>query len=283
MPSLRVMISRIGLLLALLLSMPACAEFAINVAGKERFPASPPASQQANAPGQFRVEAQAEATEAMPEWDSNQMLGLLVALVGIGWLFFRFGRSRGVASIAGALRQIAPMPCSGDKTRAPVKASAARKSAFFGPAAIEVDVLGSVEEEAEVFLLLGRMDLAIGVLRHYIESSGDAPAHAWISLLDILHVQGLRLEFEKLALEIRSRFNIALPTWEMANARSNGMASLEHFPHLFAKITGQWRAPQCVGYLHSLLQDNRDGDRSGFHMEAFRELLFLINLLEQKD
>jgi hypothetical protein len=274
------MISKMGLLLALLLSLPAWAESAITMAGKEGYAEAPAASLQANTAGQFRVETQAEA---QLEWDSNQVLGWLMVLACIGGFFFWLGRRRTGASLAGALRQITPKPSSDNKPQTPAKASQAVQPLFSDPVSIEVEALNSVEEEAEVFLLLGRMDLAIGVLRHYIESSGDAPAHAWMSLLDILHVQGLRLEFEKLALEIRGRFNIALPTWEMANARSNGMASLEHFPHLFAKITKQWRTPQCAGYLRSLVQDNRDGGRGGFNMEAFRELLFLINLMEQKD
>jgi hypothetical protein len=146
-----------------------------------------------------------------------------------------------------------------------------------------VDELSSVEEEAEVFLLLGRMDMAIGVLRHHVEANDAAPAHVWMSLLDVLHAQGLRQEFEKLAPEIRERFNVALPTWGDANARSNELTGLEHFPHLFAKITAHWNSPDCLDYLRSLAQDNRNSERGGFHQEAFRELLILIGVLESKE
>jgi len=102
-------------------------------------------------------------------------------------------------------------------------------------------------------------------------------------LLDVLHTQGLRQEFEKLAAEIRERFNVALPTWEGANARSHELTGLEHFPHLFAKITSHWNDPDCLEYLHSLIQDNRNGERGGFHLDAFRELLMLIGVLECRE
>lgn len=148
---------------------------------------------------------------------------------------------------------------------------------------VTVDELSNVEEEAEVFLLLGRMDMAIGVLRHHVEANDGAPAHIWMSLLDVLHVQGLRQEFEKLAAEIRERFNVALPTWEGANARSNELSGLEHFPHLLARITARWKEPDCLNYLQELIQDNRNGERGGFHLEAFRELLMLIGMLEHKE
>ena len=150
-------------------------------------------------------------------------------------------------------------------------------------ATVAVDEMSCVEEEAEVFLLLGRMDMAIGVLRHHVEANDAAPAHVWMSLLDVLHAQGLRQEFEKLAPEIRERFNVALPTWEDANARSNELTGLEHFPHLFAKITAHWNSPDCLDYLRSLTHDNRNGVRGDFHLEAFRELLMLVGVQEQME
>lgn len=245
------MISRIGLLPTLLLGLPAWADSSAS------------------------------------EWGFNQMLWVLLVLAGVGGVLFWLGRRRKApVALAGAFPQAVIMPPSAEEPQAPAKTNRSRTNAtyvtsFLPAATVTVEEVSRIEEEAEVYLLLGRMDLAIGALRHYIESSADAPAHVWMSLLDVLHAQGLRQEFEKLAPEIRERFNVALPTWEDANARCSGMTGLERFPHLFARIAGQWRDPQCIDYLRSLLQDNRNGERGGFHMEAFRDLLFLIGILEQ--
>lgn len=233
-----------------------------------------------------RVDAQTEPAD--PE--SNSGLWLLLGAVGLGLGFFWLGRRAGApATPTRAPRIVHPVARTGaaENLGARVNAGSEADSKYWTPldhtTTVTVDELSSIEEEAEVFLLLGRMDMAIGVLRHYVESNDAAPAHIWMSLLDILHAQGLRQEFEKLAIEIRERFNVALPTWEGANARSNELTGLEHFPHLLAKITSHWNKPDCLDYLHGLTQDNRNGERGGFHLEAFRDLLMLIGMLEHMD
>lgn len=206
---------------------------------------------------------------------------LLVGLIAGGIVFFWLAHRRGVTSSAFD----AQPPVRSSTPAAPPFPNA--DELVFGSTRLQQAVQGvvltqeppgGVEEEAEMLFLQGRMDLAIGVLRHYIESSGDAPAHVWMSLLDILHAQGLRLEFEKLALEITNHFNVAPPTWEMANERSRGITGLEHLPHLLERIVARWNEPDCADYLRSLLLDDRNGERGGFQMEVFRELLLLSQL-----
>ena len=232
----------------------------------------------------------AKISPAETESDSISWM-LLVGGAGLGLVFFWLGRRSGVSSapldmprhVAPALR-VKPTVARVSHMGGAVSSGEAKHWVPLDQATtVTVDELSSVEEEAEVFLLLGRMDMAIGVLRHHVEANDAAPANVWMSLLDVLHAQGLRQEFEKLAAEIRERFNVALPTWEGANARSNELTGLEHFPHLFAKITAHWSSPDCLDYLRSLTQDNRNGERGGFHLEAFRELLMLIGVLENRE
>lgn len=278
--------SRVGLLLlALLPNTQSWAESAAIVAGKGISYVVHPSGLQTGMAGNLRT---GTLDEVFPAWDANLLLWFLLAMAGIGVALFWLGRHEGAGSHDDAWYQADSLPLSAVKDPVVAKANgneqSARRLLYFDPAsALEVENVKGVEKEAEVFFLLGRMDLAIGVLRHHIESSGDAPAHVWMFLLDILHAQGLRQEFEKLALEIRNRFNVALPSWEKSNERSHGMTSLEHFPHLFARITELWHDPQCIDYLRSLLQNDRNGERGGFHMDAFRELLFLTSLLEHKN
>ena len=157
-----------------------------------------------------------------------------------------------------------------------------RRGRMLGHETAMADELAAVEAEAEAFLLAGRMGMAIGVLRHYIESHEDAPAGIWLTLLDVLHREGLRREFEKLAARMKARFNVSLFTWEDANRRSSGLSGLEHFPHLLARISARWGQPGCLEELNDLVLDNRDGERGGFNHEAFRDLLLLIGVLEKR-
>lgn len=219
------------------------------------------------------------------ETESSGALWLLLGGAGLGLAFFWFvRRSRTFSAPPSTPRRVVVVPAQ----RGPhvAEADSVEAAKYWIPldqdTTVTVDELSSVEEEADVFLLLGRMDMAIGVLRHHVESNDDAPAHVWMRLLDVLHGEGLRQEFEKLASEISGRFNVALPTWEDANARSSELTGLERLPHLLAKITASWNSPDCLDYLRSLLQDNRNGERAGFHVEAFREILMLIGVLEYK-
>jgi hypothetical protein len=245
------------------------------------------AERQAVVPGYNFQSAPPVAIISPAEAETNGTLWLLLlGGAGLGLAFFWLGRRCGASSAPLEMpSRVAPM--SRVKPAVAGGAASGDEAKYWMPldqaTTVTVGELSSVEEEAEVFLLLGRMDMAIGVLRHHVEANDAAPAHVWMSLLDVLHAQGLRQEFEKLAPEIRGRFNVALPTWENANARSNELTGLEHFPHLFAKITAHWNEPDCLDYLRGLTRDNRNGERGGLHVEAFRELLMLTGVLECRE
>lgn len=260
---------------------------AAAIDGAASSPSASSAEGQVAVPGYFSSKHPATqsppAESAEPESDDMSWM-LLAGGVGLGLVFFWLRRRSKPSPVPLDMpRRVIPAPRVSHVGGAASSADARYWVPLDQATTVTVDELSSVEEEAEVFLLLGRMDMAIGVLRHYVEAHDAAPAHVWMSLLDVLHAQGLRQEFEKLAAEIRERFNVALPTWEGANAHSNELTGLEHFPHLFAKITAHWNSPDCLDYVRGLIQDNRNGERSGFHLEAFRELLMLIGVLENRE
>lgn len=145
---------------------------------------------------------------------------------------------------------------------------------------VTVEELANIEEEAEVFLMAGRPDVAIKVLRDCLDSGADSRASVWFKLLDIYHAQGMREPFFSLAEEIKTRFNVAIPTWEASHAEAQLRHGLDHFPNLLANIVQRWNEPYGLEYLRGLMQDNRHGERLGFHEEAFRDLLMLSEVFE---
>jgi hypothetical protein len=147
---------------------------------------------------------------------------------------------------------------------------------------VTVEELTCIEEEAEVFLMAGRPDVAIKVCRDYLDAEPDSKPNVWFKLLDIYHVQNMRAPFDCLAQEIRTRFNVALPTWEESIAEAELRHGLEHFPSLLANVVQHWNKPSGLEYLRGLMRDNRHGERLGFHEEAFRDLLMLSEVLEVK-
>lgn len=146
---------------------------------------------------------------------------------------------------------------------------------------VTVEELSGITEQIDLFLLLGRHEVAISMLLSRIETENESDPRIWFKLLDIYHARGDRVSFEKLASDIRRRFNVALPTWEDSTLQSEGRYGLEHFPHLLDKISDCWGTSSSLGYLQSLIKDNRSGERSGFSEDAFRDVMFLIGILEQ--
>lgn len=147
---------------------------------------------------------------------------------------------------------------------------------------VTVEELSRIEEEAEVFVMTGRPDVAIKVLRDYLDYEADCRISVWFKLLDIYHGQGMREAFENLAQEIRAAFNVALPSWEESSARAESRHGLEHFPSLLERIAQHCNDRAGLNYLQELMRDNRCGARAGFHEEAFREILLLYEVLEVK-
>lgn len=147
---------------------------------------------------------------------------------------------------------------------------------------VTVEELSNVEEEAEVFMMMCRPEMAIKVLRDHIESEPDCKANVCFKLLDIYHVQDMREPFDGLAQEIKTRFNVALPTWEASRAEAESRYGLEHFPNLLARISQHWNEPSGRAFLQGLMKDNRKGERMGFNEEAFRDMLLLFDVLEAK-
>ncbi len=147
---------------------------------------------------------------------------------------------------------------------------------------VTVEEVSDIAEQVDLFLMLGRHEVAISMLLSRIGEENESDPRLWFKLLDIYHSRGDRASFEKLANDIRVRFNVALPTWEDRTLQAEGRHGLEHFPHLLEKISDFWGTSSGLEYLQSLIKDNRSGGRAGFNEDAFREVMFLISLLEQK-
>ena len=146
---------------------------------------------------------------------------------------------------------------------------------------VTVEELSNVVEQVDLFLLLGRHEVAVSMLLARIREEDRSDPRTWFKLLDVYHASGDRASFEKLANDIRGHFNVALPTWEDSTLQAEGRHGLEHFPHLLERISDCWGSSSSLSYLQSLVKDNRSGARTGFNEDAFREVMFLISILEQ--
>lgn len=238
------------------------------------------------------VPAHAEVLSSLV-FDLNSLVWMLVGALAWAVVLFLWGK-RPIRRVE-LPKIVTPGPVSGNSAVNPVASGKSKDSrggendenlseyltSLDETTTVTVEEVSDIAEQVDLFLLLGRHEVAINMLLSRIREENENDPRLWFKLLDIYHARGDRTSFEKLANDIRVRFNVALPTWEDRTLQAEGRHGLEHFPHLLEKITDCWGTSTGLGYLQSLIKDNRSGARAGFNEDAFREVMFLISILEQ--
>lgn len=100
----------------------------------------------------------------------------------------------------------------------------------------------------------------------------------WLKLLDVYRKNGQREEFERSAEELLMNYNVRPADW---NAQQDESQSIEDYPHLMDRIVELWGKPDCLVFMQQLLDDNREGARSGFPQSVAEELLLLTSVMSE--
>ncbi len=138
----------------------------------------------------------------------------------------------------------------------------------------------SALELAEIMLSFGRIRGAAETLAMHIEENAPDNIQPWSMLLDLYRRGDMRGEFETLATQMRSKFNVRIPSWDDSTTPVSGLKSLEDYGHIVWRITNCWGEQECMDYLYELVHDNRAGNRSGFPLEVVEEIALLMRTLE---
>lgn len=149
-------------------------------------------------------------------------------------------------------------------------------------------------ELAEIMLSFGQVSGAARTLEEYIAVLPQESVRPWIRLLQLYQRNGMRKEFEALTVKLNRSFNVEMLRWDGGRSGAElelvpfdstrqKAVTLEAIPHICERIVSLWGKPECVGYLERLLRDNRDGQRSGFTLPVVEEIVFLIDLITNRE
>lgn len=138
-------------------------------------------------------------------------------------------------------------------------------------------------EQARILSGSGRPKAAIELLENTIETQPDASLEAWLYLLDLYRETGLKTQFIEYAQRLHTSFNVVTPQWEMKEVALIMANSLEEFPHIIQQLIQHWQGGTALDYLHSLLKDNREGERAGFSIPVLQEIMLLQAILKTRD
>ena len=141
-------------------------------------------------------------------------------------------------------------------------------------------------EEAKLLVSVSRTQDAIDHLKSTIETQPKTSINHWLYLLEIFRKLNLKEDFESYAQSLHRTFNVMTPVWYETNVANNAAIIvpqyLEDFAHIMLKLETVWPSDLAKVYLHSLLTDNRDGERAGFSKAVMDEILMLIALLDTR-
>ncbi len=140
--------------------------------------------------------------------------------------------------------------------------------------------LGPALEEAKLLISVNRATDAIAHLKAAIASQPKASISHWLYLLEVFRKFNMKEDFEQYAERLHQTFNVMTPVWQEKSVEIYIPQSLEEFPHIMEQLYGVWPGELASLYLHSLMTDNRGGDRAGFGKEVLEEVLVLITLLD---
>ncbi len=148
-------------------------------------------------------------------------------------------------------------------------------------APMEVEEVADVLLQAELLVQLGDPKQAMTLLSQHIRDTEKPGPAVWLMLLNLYQTTGRKSQYDALAIGFRTLFNAAVPPWSASS--QTAARDLESYPQVMMKLQTGWPAPSVRTLLEGLLNDDRGGSRQGFSLTAYREILFLIEILDVLD
>ncbi len=149
------------------------------------------------------------------------------------------------------------------------------------PLAAGTEVKEDILDQAEVFMAHGHGELAVHLLQEHLRAApGESPV-PWLLLLDLLHREGDTAGYTAASAECRRYFNINLTGHPVSQDNEQGQG-LEAYPHLLEQMVKVWSTPDIGAFFHDLIYDNRGGTRMGFEPGAYRDILLLREVSQQR-
>jgi pilus assembly protein FimV len=133
------------------------------------------------------------------------------------------------------------------------------------------EVLDEIQQ-AEFWMYMNQPLRAIEILEAKNHPTSPLP---WLYLFDLYRTVNNQAMYEDLAARFKTTFNCRVTPWEENHVEHS--RGLEDFP-VMARIIEMWPHEELVPFLENLLIDDRDGQRQGFDLGAYRDLLFLTNI-----
>jgi len=142
---------------------------------------------------------------------------------------------------------------------------------------IHIEEISDITQEAEFWMSVNDPHRAIEILEPQSRDGNQATPITWLYLLDLYRLVGDEDNYRELRQRFKSKFNAKIPNFH-EEVVPGSVRNFEDFAHLMANCCALWKTDDIVPYLESLLIDDREGERVGFDLPVYRDILFLLSI-----
>ncbi|MDP9108401.1 MAG: hypothetical protein M3N23_04940, partial [Pseudomonadota bacterium] len=143
---------------------------------------------------------------------------------------------------------------------------------------LKVEEISDVMQEAEFWMSLNDPQRAIEILEPYGSVERPESPIPWLFLLDLYRGTGAKERYDVLHERAQRLFNARIPSWDEDGDITDGR-TLEDYPHVVELICEYWKTDHILIYLESLIFDNREGNRQGFDLAVYQDIMLLIAMV----
>ncbi len=144
---------------------------------------------------------------------------------------------------------------------------------------VAVSEVADISQEAEFFIEIGEYQRAIDLLEQHIGPEYEITPVPQLYLFDLYRRTGKRAEYEKLHAEFTRKYNAHVPRW--ADDPALNRRELLDYERALEHICRVWPSTDITYELEALLVDDTNGQRLGFDLPAYRDIIFLYGIAKQ--
>ncbi len=144
---------------------------------------------------------------------------------------------------------------------------------------LSADEVIDVNQQAEFFISLGQHQQAIELLREHIDAGVDPAPLLFVDLLSLYHQTKDEAAFAEMRDRFQARFNAQVPDFAEFGADKRG---LDAYPRALERIQALWPSQKVVRVIEESLLRKPDAEQKPFTLQAYRDLLFLHDLLRSE-
>lgn len=145
---------------------------------------------------------------------------------------------------------------------------------------IHIEEISDITQEAEFWMSVNDPHRAIEILEPASLDDNQTTPVTWLYLLDLYRLVSDENNYRVLRHRFKRKFNANIPNFN-EEILPGSARSLEDFPHLISNCCALWHTENILSYLESLLVDDREGERVGFDLPVYRDILFLLSIYHE--